>query len=128
MFLFRDLPIRFSATGANFKRQRKLLTSYDIDNCLIKTKQWDAVEVNAEIIAEQLKTICQHHDNIILISASKGSLETAVAISELLDKQESENIKAWISVAGILRCSLLRLFSNSIQSSLPNSSFYKRKE
>lgn len=98
-FAYKDFP----STGANFKRQRKLLTSYDIDNCLIKTKQWDAVEVNAEIIAEQLKTICQHHYNIILISASKGSLETAVAISELLDKQESENIKAWISVAGILR-------------------------
>lgn len=96
---YKDFP----HTGANFKRQRNLLKLHNINHCFIKTKQWGAVEVNAKIIADELKKICLQHDNVILVSSSKSGLETAVVIGQMLNSEETKNIKAWISVAGILR-------------------------
>jgi len=90
-------------TGANFKRQRKLMSYYGIPNEFIRTKQWGTVESNAHIIYNRLRKICAQHKKIILISSSKSGLETAIVLGQMMKPEESQNIKAWVSVSGILR-------------------------
>jgi hypothetical protein len=96
---YKDIP----STGAHFKRQRKLLTAYGIENELINTSQWGVIENNAYLITQRLKVLCQKHKKIILVSTSKGGLETAIVLSNKLTNEETSSIKAWISVGGILR-------------------------
>ncbi len=96
---YKDFP----GTGAHFKRQRKLLNAYGIPNELIITKQWGVIDDNANIIVKRLQILCQQHNNIILVSSSKSGLETAIVLGEKLKPEETTHIKAWISVAGILR-------------------------
>lgn len=96
---YKDIP----STGAHFKRQRKLLNAYGIANELINTRQWGVIENNADIITQRLKVLCQKHKKIILVSTSKGGLETAIVLSDKLTNEETSSIKAWISVGGILK-------------------------
>lgn len=96
---YKDIP----STGAHFKRQRKLLTTYGIENELINIPQWGIIENNADIITQRLKVLCQKHKKIILVSTSKGGLETAIVLSNKLTNEETSSIKAWISVGGILK-------------------------
>lgn len=90
-------------TGADLSRQRRLLTSYGITNELIKTGEWDLVEKNARLIADRLREISKSQERILLVSASKGGLETAIAIGRILKPEETGGIKAWVSVGGILK-------------------------
>ena len=92
-----------STTGADFARQRRLLTSNGIPNELIEIEEWDLVEDNAIIIANYLKDLSIKHEKIIVVSASKGGLETAIALGKIFKSEETKNIKAWINVGGILR-------------------------
>ncbi len=92
-----------TTTGADFAHQRKLLKQYEISNELIETEEWGLSDANAQIIAYQLKSINDNHDNILVVSASKGGLETAIALGKILEPNEIKNIKSWISVGGILR-------------------------
>jgi hypothetical protein len=43
------------------------------------------------------------HENIIVISVSKGGLETAIALERLAAAQKHSSIKAWINVGGTLK-------------------------
>ena len=92
-----------TTTGADFSRQRRLLDQYGVSNELIETDEWGLSNDNALIIADELKLINQRHNNILAVSASKGGLETAIALSELLRPDEITNIKSWVSVGGILK-------------------------
>jgi hypothetical protein len=92
-----------TSTGANFDRQRQLLISNGVQNELVETGEWDLVEVNASRVAVKLKELSEQHENIIVVSASKGGLETALALGRLMKPEETNSIKAWISVGGILR-------------------------
>lgn len=92
-----------TTTGADFSRQRRLLDQYGISNELIETEEWGLSNVNALIIADELKLINESNNNILIVSASKGGLETAIALSELLRPDEINNVKSWISVGGILK-------------------------
>jgi len=90
-------------TGANFARQRELFTSAGISNELIETGEWSLVNQNAQIIANRLMELSKIHKNIILVSASKGGLETAIALNKFLSPEQTKSIKSWISVGGILK-------------------------
>jgi hypothetical protein len=92
-----------TTTGADFARQRRLLTQQGIKNELIEVGEWDLAEDNAQVIATQLKMISQHSEKIIVVSASKGGLETAIALGKILKPEETTSIKSWINVGGILR-------------------------
>jgi hypothetical protein len=92
-----------TTTGADFARQRRLLTSNGISNELIEIGEWDLVDNNATIIANYLKGLSTKHENIIVVSASKGGLETGIALGKVLKAEETKSIKAWINVGGILR-------------------------
>jgi hypothetical protein len=92
-----------TTTGADFSRQRRLLDQYGVSNELIETEEWGLSDGNALIIAEHLKKINKKHNNILVVSASKGGLETAIALSELLNPNELSNVKSWVNVGGILK-------------------------
>jgi hypothetical protein len=74
---------------------------------LIETDEVGTVEKNAAIIASALIRLSKQHDNIILVSTSKGGPEVALALGKLLTPRQSRQVRAWISVGGILRGSPL---------------------
>jgi len=92
-----------TTTGADFARQRRLLTSNGILNELIEIGEWDLADDNAKMIANRLKELSEIYKKIILVSASKGGLETAIALGKILKPEETKSIKSWINVGGILR-------------------------
>lgn len=92
-----------TTTGADFARQRRLLDSLGVNHHLIETEEWGLSDTNAAIITSELRRICKIHSKIIIVSASKGGLETAIALGKLLSPEETIPIKAWVSVGGILR-------------------------
>lgn len=92
-----------TTTGANFSTQRELLSAAGVENELVETDEWGLVDSNALIISNRLKVIAEKHKNLIVVSASKGGLETAIALGKNMTKEETYAIKAWISVGGILK-------------------------
>ena len=94
-------------TGADFSRQRLLLDNYGIENTLIETGEYDLVDHNAPYLANRLKELSKDHENILLVSASKGGLETSLALGKHLSSSEIASIKIWVSAGGILRGSPL---------------------
>ena len=96
-----------TTTGADFARQRALLSEKKIPHQLIEIDEWGLAEDNAKFVANSLRKINAQHQNIIIVSASKGGLETCIALGKYLKPKEVSNVKHWISVGGILRGSPL---------------------
>ena len=94
-------------TGGDFRKQRDLLESLDIDTQLIRTVDNGTVEENAAIIAAHIRDIADSGRKIILVSASKGGPEAAHALGHVLGPAEASPVKAWINVGGILKGSPL---------------------
>ncbi len=90
-------------TGADFNQQRTLFTQLSMNHHLIETKENGFVEENAKIVAQTIVKEVNQAQNLILVSASKGGLETAIALAKYLPKSHIENVKAWISIGGIHR-------------------------
>jgi hypothetical protein len=70
---------------------------------LVETNEVGLVEENANIVAEAIRRLSEQDRDIILVSASKGGPEVALALGGILNERESNQVKAWISVGGILR-------------------------
>ena len=94
---------RHGDKGGDFLAQRRLLDSMGLSNYLIPTNELGSVKENAEIIDDFLKKLNQVHPRIIIVSASKGSPDLAYALGKLMKKSDTKNIKAWISIGGVLR-------------------------
>lgn len=92
-----------TTNGGDFAKQRRLLTRHGVGNELIPTGTWGYTEDNAAIIAKRLKELNQEHKQMVVVSASKGGLDVAVALGGLVSAEEVSSVKAWISVGGILR-------------------------
>lgn len=90
-------------TGADFERQIQLLSAAGIPSLLIETDEWGFSENNAYIVAQKLRELNAAHKRILLVSASKGGLEVAIALGKILGPDEVPHLKAWVSVGGILR-------------------------
>ncbi len=91
------------ANGADFRRQRELLTELGFEPGFIETEELGTVEVNAAIVAEQLHVLADQYDEIVVVSTSKGGPEVAIALDALRGDPRARSIKAWISVGGLLR-------------------------
>jgi hypothetical protein len=91
------------ATGADFARQRYLMTQAGFKNVLIQTEELGAVDKNAKIIAREILRLKETHHRIILVSTSKGGPEVALAIGKLVPPERLEGVTAWISIGGLLR-------------------------
>jgi len=90
-------------TGADFGRQRRLMSQAGIRNVLIETDELGTVEENAKIVANEILRLKEQHHRVILVSTSKGGAEVALAIGKLLPSQQLSHVKAWISIGGLLR-------------------------
>jgi hypothetical protein len=91
------------ANGADFRRQRELLTELGFDPGFIETEELGTVEVNADIVTRELRVLVGQHDEIVVVSTSKGGPEVAIALDALRSDPQASSIKAWISVGGLLR-------------------------
>ena len=92
-----------TSNGGDFAKQRKLFTSNGIHNELILTESWGLADRNAEIVAKRLKELNKQYEQIIIVSASKGGLDVAIALGKLLKAKDIPSVKAWVSVGGILK-------------------------
>ncbi len=90
-------------TGADFARQRAILRESGFRTVLIETDELGSVERNADLVAKWLDRLAEREEKIIVVSASKGGPEVALALGERLSGDTSSRVKAWISVGGLLR-------------------------
>ncbi|MDR0893697.1 MAG: hypothetical protein LBN06_00090 [Prevotellaceae bacterium] len=93
----------YNNNRGNLLEQKQLLDSADISYTMINLQPIGLIKTNAQILADELKIINQRHSNIILISISKGSMETALSLTTMLNPDEVNHIKAWINVCGTLK-------------------------
>ncbi len=91
---------RHPETGANLERELRVLRHAGIDARRIEVDENGSIETNAATIAEQIRR--RRERRIILISASKGGPETALAL-RMLPPTERQHVVAWVNVGGILR-------------------------
>jgi hypothetical protein len=106
-YIFFIPAFRYDYNVGNFLQQRQLLDSAKILYEIIKTDPWGLVEDNAEIVAKRLQELNKLYRNIIIISASKGSLEANMALGKILKPDELTSVRAWINVCGILKGSFV---------------------
>lgn len=90
-------------TGADFARQRRMMNWAGFKTLLIETDELGTVEKNALIVANEISRLEKRHNKIILVSASKGGPEVALAIGKLMTRDQLDAVKAWISIGGLLR-------------------------
>jgi hypothetical protein len=93
----------YESNTGSFLQQRELLDAARISNEIVKVQPWGLVADNAKMIAQRLQEISRQRSNIIIVSASKGSLETAIALGEILKPDELGAVKGWINACGILK-------------------------
>ncbi len=91
-----------TTTGADFARQRRLFTQMGVKNKLIETPQFGLSDDNAQIIANEIIAASKQDDEIMIVSASKGGLETAIALGKILDAKALQKVFSWVNVGGIL--------------------------
>jgi hypothetical protein len=93
-----------TTTGADFARFRTLLADHGARMALAVTDENGTVEHNAALIAQQVRALRASNElaSVVLVSASKGGPEAALALSMLRDEPAANAIKAWINVGGLL--------------------------
>jgi hypothetical protein len=94
-------------SGADFLNQRTLMRELGLDVELAATEEDGTIEENAEIIARIVRAESRNHSKLILVSTSKGGPETALALGKILRPGETISVRAWISVGGLIRGTLL---------------------
>jgi len=92
-----------TTTGGDLARQRALMDRLGIRNLLVETNETGTVEENAVIIADTIRELGKRREEVILVSASKGGPEVALALGHNLSQDESLTVHAWISIGGVLR-------------------------
>lgn len=95
-WLYRSHP----ETGSDFAPQRRLLDRLGVAHRLIESGESDSVEDNAVAIADAVRAA---DGPVILVSVSKSGAEAALALSRLLEPEETANVVAWVNMAGALR-------------------------
>ncbi len=90
-------------SGADFARQREVLSKMGFATRLIKIDENGRVAANAALIADEIRRFSRYGRDIILVSVSKGGPEAAFALGHLLAPSETCAVKAWINVGGLLR-------------------------
>ena len=89
-------------TGADLARQRRLLDRLGVANRLVAVDENGTVAENAKIVAEAIRNE-PRGGRLLLVSASKGGPEVAMALGAELSAAESERVIGWLSIGGALR-------------------------
>ncbi len=95
------------SSGADFYNQRQLFRQLGLRVELAATQEDGTIEENAAILAGIVRAESQLGRRLILISASKGGPETALALGKVLEPIETSSVKAWLSVGGLIEGTLL---------------------
>ncbi len=95
------------SSGADFYNQRQRFRQLGLHVELAATQEDGTIEENAAIIAGIVRAESQSSTRLILISASKGGPETALALGKVLEPIETSSVKAWLSVGGLIEGTLL---------------------
>ncbi|MBM4000217.1 MAG: hypothetical protein FJ297_11905 [Planctomycetes bacterium] len=82
---------------------RRHLEQYGYRTELLRTDDRGPVEPNAERVARRIVELGQAGKRVIVVSVSKGSAETALALGRLLPWEASRHVLAWVNVNGGLR-------------------------
>jgi hypothetical protein len=92
------------ATGADFAAQRALLRRLGLQTQLIETNEIGSVEDNARIVEQALRQAAADGHAVIVVSASKGGPEAAIALDATArnDPVAMRRIIGWVSVGGML--------------------------
>jgi len=90
------------SSGADFYNQRQLFRQLGLSIELAATQEDGTIEENAAIIAGVVRSESRSSTPLILISASKGGPETALALGKMLEPSETRSVKAWLSVGGLI--------------------------
>ncbi|HET9376712.1 MAG TPA: hypothetical protein VFO40_17185 [Chthoniobacterales bacterium] len=90
------------SSGADFYNQRQLFGRFGLHVELARTLEDGTIEENAAIIADMVRAESKSNARLILISASKGGPETALALGKVLEPSETRSVKAWLSVGGLI--------------------------
>lgn len=94
---------RDPTTGADFALQRRIMNRAGFNTLLIETNEIGTVEENASLLVGEIARLSGEYDKVILVSASKGGPEVALAIGKLMTAEELRHVRAWISIGGLLR-------------------------
>lgn len=86
---------------------RRYLARHGYATELLPTVETASVEDNARLVAQRLRQLQDAGRLVVLVSVSKGSAETALALGKLLSWDESRHVLAWLNVNGGLRGSPL---------------------
>jgi hypothetical protein len=91
-------------TGADFARQRDLLSRMNVEHQLIETDERGSIEDKAQRVLQAVLAQPQGAQ-LLIVSASKGGPEVALALSELARQPAAiqQTVRAWVSVGGMLR-------------------------
>ena len=95
------------SSGADFYNQRQLFRQLGIRVELAATQEDGTIEENAAIIAAVVRSESKSNTPLIMISASKGGPETALALGKMLNPSETTWVKAWLSVGGLIEGTFL---------------------
>ena len=95
------------SSGADFYNQRRLFGRLGLRVELARTLEDGTIEENAAIIADMVRAESKSNAHLILISASKGGPETALALGKMLEPGETKSVKAWLSVGGLIEGTFL---------------------
>lgn len=93
---------RLLGSGADLAAPREALKKAGLDCHFVETEDDGAIEVNAELVADAIRSRAQSGRRLIVISASKSSSEVALALTQL-EPADTRHVAAWISIAGVLQ-------------------------
>jgi hypothetical protein len=92
-----------TTTGADFAKPREILRTYGIREHLIEIEENGTVEENAQMILAAIQRWSGECNLIMLVSASKGGPEVALALGELVQSGASHRVAAWVNIGGLVR-------------------------
>ncbi|MEE8436008.1 MAG: hypothetical protein V3S64_14580 [bacterium] len=98
-WLYRFQPY----TGADFSRELRLLRRFGLRARRLEVNENGTIEANAKQIAAGIRDLARSETRLILVSTSKAGSEVAYALGALLTPEETEVVKAWLSIGGLLR-------------------------
>jgi len=74
-----------------------------VETIHIETDENGKVSSNARLVADAIKRAQDDKRKVLLVSASKGSAEVALALGELLEPEQTTHVKGWISLCGVVQ-------------------------
>ncbi len=103
-FVFLFVPGLFyqskPESKSDMRTQREQLNQLGYRTELIAVPEMGTVEGNAAIVADALRR--RRHQQVILVSASKGGPDIGHALGQLLRPDETRHVRAWVNVGGAM--------------------------